>query len=195
MFLNNLSRLKHTNDLRITAYKSVWLITSKECEFWNTPGTKQRRCSVQNPVGTVQASWPNLTVARVLTWSFHSSQAPSELRTLIRMHGMQSSLCWLLTLNGSQLQYARRLCETQNLGPESPMGLVSNRAGGGPWVTNSQALLRLSRYRPWAHLPEDISLLETLFLPPRKGARFVLPACLSSSCREERALGIKGHAW
>lgn len=75
------------------------------------------------------------------------------------------------------------------------MGLVSNRAGGGSWVTNLQALLRLSRYRPWAHLPEDISLLATIFLPPRKGARFVLPACLFSSCRVERALGIKGLAW
>lgn len=132
MFLNNLSHLKHTNDLRIGANKSVWLITSKECEFWNTPGTKQRRCSVQNSVGTVQVSWPNLMVPRLLTWSFHSSQAPSEFRTLIRVHGIQISLCWLLALNGFQLQYARRLSETQNLSPESPMGLVSNRAGGGP---------------------------------------------------------------
>lgn len=195
MFLNKLSHLKHTNNLRITAYKFVWLIMSKECEFWNTPGTKQWRCSVQHFLGRVQVSWPNLTVLQSLSWSFHSSQAPSELRTLIRAHEMQISLCWLLALNGSQLQYARRLSETKTLGPESPMGLVSNRAGGGSWVTNLQALLLLSRYCPWSHLPEDISLLATIFLPPRKGAHFVLPACLSSSCRVEWALGIKGHAW
>lgn len=150
---------------------------SKECEFWITPGTKKRRCSVQHPLGTVHVSWPNLAVPRSLTWSFHSSQAPSELRTLIRAHEMQVSLCWLLALNGSQLQYAQRLSETQNLGPESSMGLVSNRAGGGPWATNSQALLQLSRYRPWAHLPEDISLLATIFLSPKKRCSLCL-ACL-----------------
>lgn len=111
--------------------------------------------------------------ASLIPWSLHSSQVPSELRILIRVHGMRLPLWWLLTLTGSHTGVFQKAF----------------------WNTEFQPIVTGGFGLQWAHLLEDISLSETIFLPSRTSACFVLSACLSNICRVELAVGIKEHAW
>lgn len=73
--------------------------------------------------------------------------------------------------------------------PRVTDGLVCKRAGGGLWLANLQVNCA------WAHLPEDISLIEPIFLPLRKSALFALPACLPvQQLSRELDLDTEGHA-